>query len=516
MEGALDVGGQPFLLARRTVAWHRTGCREPAPDQGGVERRRAGHLSTFADSQPGGATWASDERVYFVSSTPGGIVRVSGEGGKPVEACAIDFANGERTHRTPHALPGGRAVLFALATSEAESYDDAAIAVVSTQTGQRRVLVEGGCYPRYSPSGHVVYARNGSLLAVPFDADRLEVTGQPFTVLEGVMMSRNTGIANFDIAANGDLLYVPGRADGGARTLHWVDRAGKAERLPLPARSYLHPRISPDGKRLAIEVEGSSHDVFVYDFTSDVLTNVTLDGISHWPIWSSDGQRIGYRSGPMGKFAIWQVPADRSRPAERLALDVTSATAESYHPSGRAIAYTDTTYGKPVRIAVMSLEGSSNPQPLDESAFAQGSPKFSPDGQWLAYCTSESGRPEVYVNAFPGPGAKIQVSNDGGTDPVWRRDGRELFYRNGDRMMVVAISPASTFAGGRPQELWRGPYSPGMSTSCGAPGLTSSNYDVTPDGQRFLMIRDEDDVTSTSSTVVLVIGFAREMRGRTA
>jgi serine/threonine-protein kinase len=377
------------------------------------------------------------------------------------------------------------------------------------------VLIEGGCNPRFCPSGHIVYARNGNLLAVPFDIDRLQVTGQPFTVIEGVMMSRNTGLSNFDIAANGDLLYVPGAADGGARTLHWVDRSGRAEKLPLPPRSYLHPRISPDGRKLAFEIEGSTHDVFVYDFASDVLTNITLDGISHWPIWSPDGQRIGYRSGPMGKFQLFQVAADRSRPAERLGVNVKSATAESYHPSGRAMAFTETSYGKP-RIAVLSLDGDPKPQPLDEVAFAQGSPKFSPDGRWLAYCTNESGRPEVYIKAFPGPGAKVQVSNAGGIDPVWRRDGRELFYRNGDRMMAVTVTPGDAFVGGRPVELWRGPYSPGMSTSCGAPGLTSSNYDVTPDGQRFLMIRDEDDLRTTSRSLVLVMNFAREMRGRTA
>jgi hypothetical protein len=474
-------------------------------------------LTTYADSQPGGATWAGGDTVYFVASTPGGIVRVPAAGGEPAEFCAIDFASGERTHRTPHALPDGRGVLFALATSDAESYDDAAIAVVSTQTGQRRVLVEGGCYPRYSPSGHVVYVRNGSMLAVPFDPSRLEVTGPPFAVLEGVMMSRNTGVANFDIAASGDLLYVPGDADGGARTLHWVDRAGRAEQLPLPPRSYLHPRISPDGRKLAIEVEGSSHDVFIYDFASDVMTNLTLDGVSHWPIWSPDGQRIGYRSGPMGRFQLWQVPADRSRPAQRLRLDVRSAGAESFHPNGRVVAYTDNSYGgKPVTIGVMSIEGDPEPQPLDETTFAQGSPKFSPDGRWLAYCTNESGRPEVYVKPFPGPGAKVQVSNEGGTDPVWRRDGRELFYRNGDRMMVVQIAAGDALASARPVELWRGPYSAGMSTSCGAPGLTSSNYDVTPDGQRFLMIRDEDDSTTSADRMVLVLGFAQEMRGRTS
>jgi eukaryotic-like serine/threonine-protein kinase len=472
-------------------------------------------VSTFTDSQPGGATWADDGNIYYVSSTPGGVVRVADTGGEPTEFCAIDFEKGERTHRTPHALPGGRGVLFAVGMSESESYDDAAIAVVS-KTGERRMLVEGGCYPRYCPSGHIVYARNGSLLAVPFDIDRLRVTGQPFTVVEGVMMSRNTGLANYDIAANGDLLYTPGKADGGARTLHWVDRSGRATPLPLPARSYLHPRISPDGRKLAFEIEGSTHDVFVYDFASDVLTNITLDGISHWPIWSPDGQRIGYRSGPMGKFQLFEVAADRSAPAQRLPVDVRSATAESYHPNGRAMAFTDTTYGQTVKVAVMSLEGDPKPQVLDELAFAQGSPKFSPDGRWLAYCTNESGRPEVYVKAYPGPGAKVQISNQGGIDPVWRRDGRELFYRSGDRMMAVTVSPGDVFSSTRPVELWRGPYSPGMSTSCGAPGLTSSNYDVTPDGQRFLMIRDEDDVTMTSNTVVLVVDFAREMRGRTS
>jgi serine/threonine protein kinase len=472
-------------------------------------------LTSFPDSQPSGASWATNDVIYFVSSTPGGIVRLPGQGGDPVEVCGIDFAHGERTHRTPHALPGGRAVLFAVATSESESYDDASIAVFSTETGQRKVLVEGGLYPRYSPSGHVVYGRNGTLFAIPFDADRLEVTGQPFAVLAGVMMSRNTGVANFDISASGDLLYVPGKADGGARTLYWVDRSGHAEKLALPPRSYLHPRIAPDGRRLAIEVEGSSHDVFVYDFGSGVLTNFTADGISHWPVWSPDGKRIGYRSGPMGRFRLFEMPSDRSGPAERLATPVTSASTESYDPAGLALAYTDAKMGRPAKVMVTWLDGRRQPQPLDDTAFAQGSPKFSPDGRWLAYCTNESGRPQVYVKGFP-TGAKIQISPDGGNDPVWRRDGRELFYRNSDRMMAVPISVGDTFDAGRPQELWRGPYSHGMSSSCGAPGLSSSNYDVTPDGQRFLMIQDDDVATTSSGNMVLVLGFAQELSRRRA
>jgi len=159
----------------------------------------------------------------------------------------------------------------------------------------------------------------------------------------------------------------------------------------------------------------------------------------------------------------------------------------------------------------VSLHGGKTPQPLENAKYAQGSPKFSPDGRWLAYCSNESGKPQVYVQAFPGPGAKIQVSNDGGTDPVWRRTGDELFYRDDERMMTVAVSRASGFSAGRPQEIWKGHYSHGMSSSCGAPGLTSSNYDVTADGNRFLMIKDEDQDTATSTRIVVVQGWADEL-----
>ena len=395
---------------------------------------------------------------------------------------------------------------------DAESFDDAQIAVVSLRKGEKRVLVEGGTCPCWSPSGHLIYARSGNLFAVPFDINRLEVTGQPSMVLEGVLMSRSSGVANFDISATGDLVYLPGPAVGDARTLHWVDRSGRAEPLPLPARSYLHPRLSPDATRLAIEVEGSDHNVYVYDFRSGVLSNITTDGVSHWPVWSPDGQRIGYRSGPMGRFQLFEVAADRSGPAQQVLGPGISQSPGSYSPDGRAIVLTmNVNTAAPPKVAVVPLEGDRTPRPLDDSRFAQGSPKFSPDGRHLAYCSNESGRPQVYVQAFPGPGPKIQVSSEGGTDPVWRRDGRELFYRNGDSMIVVPVVTEPTFAAGRPQQLWKASYSHGMSSSCGAPGLTSSNYDVTADGQRFLMVRDDDIEKEGSREIILVQGWAGEL-----
>jgi serine/threonine-protein kinase len=458
-----------------------------------------------------GATWADDDTIYFVSEIPGGMMSVPAAGGQPKEVLKIDTGQGERILKYPCALPGAKAVLYTVANTESESFDDARIGAYSTRTGQKRILVEGGTHPRYSPSGHLVYARNGKLLAVRFDADRLQVTGQPVSVLEGVMMSRNTGVANFDISTSGDMVYAPGICEGGARTLYWVDRNGNAERLPLPARSYLHPRISPDARKLAIEIEGPNHDCYVYDFVSDVLSNITTDGLSHWPLWSADGKTIGYRSGPMGHFHLWQVPADRSRLPEQMRVDGFTQNAESYSPDGSSLAYTTTDPDSPAKIVVASLQGNEKPRPLDDNKYAEGSPKFSPDCHWLAYCSNESGKPEVYVQAVPGPGPKTQVSNDGGTDPVWKRGGGELFYRNGDSMMAVAVSTASGFTAGRPQELWKGRYSHGMSSSCGPPGLSSSNYDVTADGRRFLMIKDEDQDSATSRQVIVVLAWADEL-----
>jgi serine/threonine protein kinase/Tol biopolymer transport system component len=460
---------------------------------------------------PAGGTWAADDTIYYVAGIPGGIMRVPAGGGQPKEAASIDFANGERLHKYPCALPGGKAVLFTVATADAESFDDARIAVFSAETGKKKILVEGGTHPRYSPSGHLLYARGGNLLAVPFDPKRLETMGQPFTVLEGVLMSRNTGVANFDVSASGDLVYIPGIADGGERRLVWVDRNGKAEPLPLSPRSYLHPRISPDGRQLAVEIEGPNHDFYVYDFARGVLTRMTMDGESHWPVWSADGTQLVYRSGPMMAWRLWRVPTDRSRAPEQLPAMGLSQNPEDSSPDGHALAYTAFSLETNSDVMVLPLNGDRQPRPIVATKFVEGSPKFSPDGRWLAYCSNESGKPQVYVQAYPGPGPKIQVSTEGGSDPVWKRTGGELYYRNGDSMMAVAMSTASTFSAGRPHVLWQGHYSHGMSSSCGPPGATSSNYDITPDGRRFLMIKDNHQDSAISKQIVVVLGWADEL-----
>jgi serine/threonine protein kinase len=458
-----------------------------------------------------GATWTADDMIYFVSDVPGGLLRVAAAGGQPAEVAKIDLAKGQRTHRYPCAVPGSKGILLTIGTADTESFDDAHIAVFNIETGEIKTLAEGGTHPRYSPSGHLLYARDGKILALRFDPHQLKVSGQPFTVLDEVLMSRNSGVANYDVSQSGDLAYLPGAVDKGERTLVWVDRNGNTEPLKLAPKAYLHPRISPDMHQLAVEIEGPNHNFYIYDFARDVLSQMTSDGVSHWPVWSSDGKQLAYRSGPMGAFKMWQVPADRSHPAAQLPGAGTSQSAESWSPDGRELVYTATTPEAGSHIMVESLEGDHESHPFADIKASAGSAKVSPDGHWLAYCSNETKTPQVYVQAFPGPGPKIQVSNDGGTDPVWKRSGGELYFRNGDRMMAVAVSTTPTFTAEHPRTLWEGRYSHGMSTSCGPPGATSSNYDVTADGQRFLMIKDDAPYTAVSKQVIVVLSWADEV-----
>jgi serine/threonine-protein kinase len=450
----------------------------------------------------GNANWQIDDKVYFRPGYPAGIVRVSSSGGTPEPVTRLDEKKEEQSHSGAVLLPGGKAVLFTAGGGGMDSYDDARIVAQVLATGERKVLIEGGMAATYSPTGHIIYARGGKLLAVPFNPDRLEVTGGPIPVVDGLFMCPNTGVAHFSLAANGTLAYAQGMVLGGERRPVWVDRRGKAEPLPMPARSYLHPRLSPDGKLLAIEIEGPTHDFWIFDFGRGTMTKVTLDGVSHWPLWTPDGSRLTYRVWSQGHFSMWWMPSDRSSAPERLFEDPHSQSASSWSPDGKAVAFTQINLDTGTDVYVMRLDGDRKPRPFAQTRFPEGSPKFSPDGRWIAYTSSESGRNEIYVQAYPGPGAKIQVSTDGGTDAVWKRNGGELYYRNGDKMMAVQVHTAGSFQASKPALLWTGRYAHGLGSACGAPGTTSSNYDVTADGQRFLMIQHDEQAPAQINVVV--------------
>jgi serine/threonine-protein kinase len=483
------LGSAPFFSpdGKWLGFWHApTGTLRKVALTGGAPIRICPAISGIA-----GATWGPNDTIVFawfdLFSVPGG-------GGTPKLLLKVDEKRGERFFRHPYFLPSGNAVLFTVGTSDSYSYDDADIGVLSLATGEKKILIEGGSSPRYSPSGHLIYARGGKLLAVAFDPVRLEVTGRPFPVLDGVFMSANTGMAAYAISSDGRLVYAAGPVERAARVPVWVDRNGKATALPLPPRSYLHPKLSPDERQLAIEVEGASHDIFTYDFARGALTKMSFDGASHWPLWTPDGRRLTYRSWKTGTMTMWWMPVDRSAAPELLTDVGSMQSPESWSPDGRTLAFTQMDNPESGSdIYTLSLRDNRAIRALIRTKFSEGSPKFSPDGKWLAYSSNESGRPEVYAMQFPGPGSTVQLSTNGGTDPVWRHDGRELYYRDGNQMMAVSVTAGrTTFA--KPIALWQGHYLAGVGSSCGMSGPTSANYDVSADGRRFLMIEDTSDV----------------------
>jgi serine/threonine-protein kinase len=499
-----DSSSISFIEGNSSFSWTRPFLRVPLA--GGAPVKLAEYDSFHRGD------WTADGWIYWTSSYPGGIVRVRDSGGSLEPVTQLDQATGERSHRFANVLPGGQALIYTASFEGISSYNDARIDLWDLNTRQRKPLITGGTSAVYSPSGHIVYARDSKLFAVPFDLGRREVTGDPLEVLAGVMMSTNTGAAHFSMSQRGDLAYVPGASDNGNRTLVWVDRSGKVDPLPLPPASYLYPRISPDGASLAVEIEGPNHDFYFYDFARTVLSKVTTDGMSHDPVWSPDGSRVAFRSWLSGGMTMWMMPSDRSAPPTRLDPSGTRQSPVNFSPDGRFLAFDQKSPDTGDDSFVLPLDGKEGPRPVAQSKFGEGSGKFSPDGRWVAYSSDESGEAEIYVQAFPGPGLKLQISNNGGTDPVWRRSGGELYYRNGNQMMVVAVTTSSQFKAGAPRVLWEGNYSHGSSSSCGMPGVASSNYDVSADGERFLMVREEPAPPSTR--IVVVLNWVEELKAK--
>jgi len=472
-----------------------------------------GPLVKMFDAPQGGAyvaSWGPDNRLVL-GVYPASIARIAAAGGTLQEVPGVDPKKGERWGGAARYFPDGKAMMFGVRTSETESFDDYQIAAYSFETGKRNILIDGGQRGMYW-SGYLIYVRGGTLFAVPFDRAKLTATGSPVPVVDGIFTNAVLPVmAAVDISDNGTLVYVPGGLVGSSRKAVWVDRQGKAQPLPLPPRAYLHPRLSPDGQQVAIEVEGPNHDVFTYDLERGTLTKVTFDGSSHAPFWTPDGKRLTYRSGMPAPFTMWAMPADRSSGPERLTTIGEQQSAASWSADGQAVAFTQVNPETKGDIYVLRMDSERKPRPFAQSKFDEGAPRFSPDGHWIAYSSNESGRTEVYVQAYPGPGAKILISTEGGSDPTWRRQGGELYYRNGNKMMAVAVSAGGAFRAGAPKLLWEGRYNQGLNSMCGPPGPGASNYDVTGDGQRFLMIQEgEQDVAPNRIHVVL--NWAEELK----
>ena len=438
-----------------------------------------------AGRNPIGATWATDDTILFGQGTEG-IWRVRAEGGTPEQVIKVDTG---WVAYSPQLLPGGRSILFTLARGNGA--DTAQIVVQSLENGSRRVVIDGSD-ARYAATGHLVYANDSRLLALPFDAGTLAATGPPVPVVDDVALAP-TGIAQYAISSSGALVYVPADALEASRvqTLVWVDRQGREEPFEAPSGRYLAPRLSPDGNRVAIEIV---NDIWVYDRTRKAFTRVTADpSFDMVPIWTPDGRDVIFSSGRSGRSTVDALnlvrrAADGAGRVARL-TDVATARQVPYAvtPDGTRLIFREhdaTPGGDAGDLMVMSLIGTRRSEPLVQTKFREMNAELSPDGRWFAYQSDESGRDEIYVRPFPNAsGGKWKVSSSGGTRPLWAHSGDELFYESAGALMHVAVTREPTFEVGPPTRLFDGPY---------VYGALERMYDISPDGKRFLLIKESN------------------------
>ena len=447
-----------------------------------------GAAQTLADdSTPEGATWGSQGTIVF-SHGAQFLQQVSDAGGIPQPLTHLE--KGEIGNIWPEFLPGGKAVVF----------EGSSVAAQPIGTSERRNLTQGGVSPRYLSSGYLIYALAGNLMAVPFDPERLEVKGTPVPVVQGVMQEGNPAPAQYSVSATGSLVYVPGSAEASQSKLVWVSRNGTEQPLPAPARDYQSPRISPDGRRVAL---ASGGQIWLYDLARDTLTRVTFEGdLNGLPVWTPDGKRIAFSSDRGGALNLFWQMADGSGGVERLTTSDRIQAPSSWSPNGPLLSFIE--FGPRPSIWVLPLSDRKE-QPFLQTTANLGTPQFSPDGRWMAYVSNESGRDEIYVQPYPGPGGKWQISTDGGNEPVWNRNERELFYRNGDKMMAVEIATEPNFSAGKPKALFQGQQV--SDTSVPLP-----EFDVSPDGQRFLMLKPVAQEQAAPTQINVVLNWTEELK----
>jgi len=463
-----------------------------------------------------GGSWGEDGAIIFSGNVRTTLSRVSSAGGTPEPVTTMDEKKGEDTHRWPQVLPGGKAVLFT-AGSAATGFDDAEIDVYSMDSGKRKTILRGGSYARYLPAGYLMYINAGTLFAVPFDLKRLEATGQSAPIVEGVASNPDVGGAQFSVSDSGTLVYVAGSVLSQDVSIYWMDAAGKFSPLRETPANYNNIAISPDGKRLAMDItNGSRSDIWVYEWERDTLTRLTFAAFSNdYPVWTPDGQRIVYGSAEKGGVPnLWWIRADGGGDAQRLSENKNIQVPGSWSPDGKTLAFFQSNPGTGFDVMTMSMEGNEKsgwkpgePKPFANTPFVEVLPAFSPDGRWIAYTSNESGNFEVYVRPFPGPGGRWQISTGTGALPIWSKNGKELLYRaqDGKIMVVKYTSSGDTFHAEKPNVWSSGQFSD-------RPQVW--NYSLSPDGKRFAVLKagSTDTAAAPINKVSFIFNFFDELK----
>ena len=446
-----------------------------------------------------GGSWGPDGNIIFGMVGPdAGLYQVSASGGSPRRLTRPDSERDEVDHRWPHILPGGQAVLFTIRVGGSDD-SNSRIAVLSLETGEWKTLIQGGSDSQYAPTGHLLFVRSENLMAAPFDLTRLEVTGDAVPVMNNISVSPQ-GMANLTFSGDGTLIYLPSGQTSNS-SLVWVDRDGKTELLLERQGTFDEPRLSPDEQRISFTMwDGSGRHVWIFDPNRGTQNPLTFDGQNGRGIWTPDGSTIIFASNRSGPFSIYSIPAGGGE-AEPLIRREQNLVVTSLSQGGELLFSPGPVLSD---IWVSSLEGDREPRPIRQNRFHERSAVFSPDGQWIAFTSDRSQRDEIYVQPYSSEGGIVQISNNGGRQAVWSHDGRELFYRSGDTMMVVPIQMEPTFKAGTPQLLFEGTYADAYYGS-------TSNYDITDDGQRFVMVKSSAQ-TITGSTLHVVLNWFSELK----
>ena len=441
-----------------------------------------------------GASWGPDDTIVY-NPAGAGLMQVPAAGGEPTVVTTLDIESGERRHSFPQILPNGKDVLFIIRSDKGSH-----IAVLSLETKERTVLSGLGeaQWAQYLPTGHLVYAHPGEVLAIPFDLERGRATGTPRSLLDDV--DRPGGSPALTISQSGSLVYVSGSATDRERSLVWVERDGQATLLAEGIRGSRHPSLSPDGRRVA---EAGPGGIWILDVERGSRTLLTDEGSqsrdegsNFQPAWTPDGGRVAFSSlRPDKDWDVYWKAVDGTGEVEPLLTAQHTQGPTSWSPDGKLLAFKEDNPETGSDIGILSLQGEPRRSAFLATKFNEFSAKFSPDGSWLAYVSDESGQDEVYARPYPGPGPRWPISTDGGQEPVWSPDGRELFYRNGDQMLAVAIATEPAFRAGRPVRLFEEQYEKSP--------VPAVNYDISPDGKRFLMVREQPRTTRGQFNVVL-------------
>ena len=494
------------------IGFYAAGALQKVSLQGGEPLR-------ICDAPPvSGAVWRGDGTIIFGTTLAGdGLWRVSAAGGKPERLTQPDAARKEQHHLYPQTLPENQSLIFVVKTDQGSS---AALLSIDDRSWRSLPHIRpstGGV--RYVSTRHLIVPQAGGLVAVAFDDDRGETSGSPFPVVERIATSPDSG-PTFAVSDNGTLVYAAGRPGSPTRTVRLVDREGRAAAVFDRPAAYAQPRFSPDGRWLAMAIESEAGaDVWLHDLQRGTRTRLTTGASASFPIWAPDATRVAFHAARPGPWTLYSRLADGSQPAEPLltrsrpdpiaawsrdpaeavlpgfAPMLSGANPQypmSWTPDGQTIVFTERKANGERDIWVLEKGGDPTPflvTPADES-----SPALSADGHWLAYVSDESGRGEVYIQPYPGPGGRWLISTAGGTDPVWAPDGRELYYLQDDQLMAVAIHTTQTVNAGTPRRLFEGRYERSD---------IGRNYDLSPDGKRFVMIRSDEPGGTTQVNVVV-------------